>query len=117
MWVFFSEGGGWVAAPVAVLAAIVIFSLVYGGYLVRHAGPLAVPVAVYVLAIAAMGFGAATIGGMVLLGAALFMVSDAILGAEKFLLPDDHGVLKATAPAVWIFYFAGQALILYGLMT
>ena len=70
---------------------------------------LAVPVAVYVLAIAVMGFGAATIGGLVLLGAAMFMASDAILGAEKFLLPDEHGLLRATASAVWILYFAGQA--------
>jgi uncharacterized membrane protein YhhN len=117
MWVFFSQGGGWEAAPITVLAAIIVFSLVYGGVLVRHAGRLALPVAVYVLAIAAMGFGAATIGGTVLLGAALFMVSDAILGAEKFLLPEDHGILKASAPAVWIFYFSGQALILYGIMV
>lgn len=115
--VFFAHGGGWGAASMVVLAAIVVFSLVYGGYLVRNAAQLAVPVAIYVLAIAVMGFGAATMGGLVLLGAALFMASDAILGAEKFLLPDDHGILKATAPAVWILYFAGQALILYGFMA
>jgi len=115
--VFFGHGQGWQAASLAILAAIILFSLVYGIHLVRHAGALAVLVAVYVLAIAVMGFGAATIGGLVLLGAAMFMASDAILGAEKFLLPDEHGLLRATAPAVWILYFVGQALILYGFMA
>lgn len=115
--VFFTHGAGWGAASMLVLAAIVVFSLVYGGYLVGNAAQLAAPVAIYVLAIAVMGFGAATMGGLVLLGAVLFMASDAILGAEKFLLPDDHGILKTSAPAVWIFYFAGQAMILYGFMA
>ena len=115
--IFFTRGSGWEAASIVVLAAIIVFSLAYGSFLVRKAGQLAVPVAIYVLAIAVMGFGAATYGGLVLLGAASFMASDAILGAEKFLLPDDHGILKATAPAVWILYFAGQAMILYGFMA
>jgi len=115
--IFFTRGSGWEAASIVVLAAIIVFSLAYGSFLVRKAGQLAVPVAIYVLAIAVMGFGAATYGGLVLLGAASFMASDAILGAEKFVLADDHRLLNLSAPAIWILYFAGQALILYGFMT
>ena len=115
--IFFTRGSGWEAASIVVLAAIIVFSLAYGSFLVWKAGQLAVPVAIYVLAIAVMGFGAATYGGLVLLGAASFMASDAILGAEKFVLADDHRLLNLSAPAIWILYFAGQALILYGFMT
>ena len=115
--IFFTRGSGWEAASIVVLAAIIVFSLAYGSFLVRKAGQLAVPVAIYVLAIAVMGFGAATYGGLVLLGAASFMASDAILGAEKFVLADDHKLLNLSAPAIWILYFAGQALILYGFMN
>ncbi|TDH34819.1 lysoplasmalogenase [Pseudohoeflea suaedae] len=115
--IFLAHGGGWAAASAPVLSAIAVFSLVYGSFLVRRAGQLAVPVAIYVLAIAVMGFGAATIGGTVLLGALLFMASDAILGAEKFVMADDHRLANVSAPAVWILYFAGQALILCGFMT
>ena len=115
--IFFTRGSGWEAASIVVLAAIIVFSLAYGSFLVWKAGQLAVPVAIYVLAIAVMGFGAATYGGLVLLGAACFMASDAILGAEKFVLADDHKLLNLSAPAIWILYFAGQALILYGFMT
>ena len=115
--IFFTRGSGWEAASIVVLAAIIVFSLAYGSFLVWKAGQLAVPVAIYVLAIAVMGFGAATYGGLVLLGAACFMASDAILGAEKFVLADDHKLLNLSAPAIWILYFAGQALILYGFMN
>lgn len=115
--IFFTRGSGWEAASIIVLAAIIVFSLAYGSFLVRKAGQLAVPVAIYVLAIAVMGFGAATYGGLVLLGAVCFMASDAILGAEKFVLADDHKLLNLSAPAIWILYFAGQALILYGFMN
>lgn len=111
---FFAEGQGIAAASPLVLAAIVVFAVGMGTLLVRRAGPLAVPVAVYVVAIAAMGISAATLGGLVLLGAALFMASDAILGGEKFLMADDSPTRSLAGLLVWVLYIAGQALILAG---
>jgi uncharacterized membrane protein YhhN len=88
-----------------------------GFVMVRKAGPLALPVAAYVLAIAVMGLGGVTLGGLVLLGVLLFMASDAILGSEKFLMPEASRLRRLTGPAVWILYYAGQALITLGLLA
>lgn len=114
---FFAEGEGIAAASPLVLTAIVVFALAMGTLLVRRAGALAVPVAVYVVAIAAMGISAATLGGLVLAGAALFMASDAILGGEKFLMADDSPTRSLAGLLVWVLYIAGQALILAGFVS
>ncbi|WP_417413036.1 lysoplasmalogenase family protein [Hoeflea sp.] len=114
---FIGAGPGLAAAPLPGLAAVVVFALVMGTLMVRNAGPLALPVAVYVLAIAVMGLGGVTLGGLVLLGAALFMASDAILGSEKFLMSETSSVRRLTSPAVWVLYYAGQALITLGLLV
>lgn len=112
-----SSGPGLSAAPVPGVLAVVVFALVMGTLMVRNAGPLALPVAAYVLAIAVMGLGGVTLGGMVLLGAALFMASDAILGSEKFLISESNPARRLTGPAVWVLYYAGQALITLGLLA
>lgn len=114
---FVATGDGLAAAEPIVLAGIGLFALFFGLLLVRRAGSLAISVGLYVLAIAAMGFAAATIGGAVLLGAVLFMASDALIGTEKFLLPAGHPFHAVTAPAVWVLYIAGQALIVAGLLA
>ena len=114
---FIGAGPGLAAAPLPGLAAVVVFALVMGTLMVRNAGPLALPVAVYVLAIAVMGLGGVTLGGLVLLGAALFMASDAILGSEKFLMSETSSLRRLTSPAVWVLYYAGQALITLGLLV
>jgi len=115
---FINAGPGLAAAPVPGVVAVVVFALVMGTLMVRNAGPLAVPVAVYVLAIAVMGLGGVTLGGLVLLGAVLFMASDAILGSEKFLISEKTSSLRRlTSPAVWVLYYAGQALITLGLVV
>ncbi|MEQ8308962.1 MAG: lysoplasmalogenase [Hoeflea sp.] len=99
------------------LIAVAVFALGIGTAMVRRAGALALPVALYVLAIAGMGAGGVLLGGWVLLGAALFMVSDAILGSEKFLIEENSPMRRLTAPAVWILYYVGQALITLGLLV
>jgi uncharacterized membrane protein YhhN len=114
---FFAEGEGIAAASPLVLAAIVVFAVGMGTLLVRRAGPLAIPVAVYVAAIAAMGISAATLSGLVLVGAALFMASDAILGGEKFLMADDSPTRSLAGLMVWVLYIAGQATILAGFVS
>jgi uncharacterized membrane protein YhhN len=114
---FIGAGPGLAAAPVSGVVAVVVFALVMGTLMVRNAGALALPVAVYVLAIAVMGLGGVTLGGLVLLGAALFMASDAILGSEKFLMSGTSSLRRLTSPAVWVLYYAGQVLITLGLLA
>lgn len=112
-----SAGSGMTVSVLPGVLAVVLFALVAGFLMVRKAGPLALPVAVYVIAIAAMGAGGVTLGGLVLVGAILFMASDTILGAEKFLMSKTSPVRRLTAPAVWVLYYAGQALITLGLLA
>ncbi|WP_417436515.1 lysoplasmalogenase family protein [Hoeflea sp.] len=114
---FVSIGPGFADAPLPGLLAVVLFGAGMGTLMVRKAGPLALPVAAYVLAIAVMGLGGVTLGGLVLLGAALFMASDAILGSEKFLMPETSSLRRLTSPAVWVLYYAGQVLITLGLLA
>jgi uncharacterized membrane protein YhhN len=114
---FVSSGPGLAAAPLPGLLAVIVFAVGMGILMVRKAGPLALPVAAYVLAIAGMGLGGVTLGGLVLTGALLFMASDAILGSEKFLLPEASPLRRLTSPAVWVLYYAGQILITLGLLA
>lgn len=114
---FVSTGPGFADAPMPGLLAVIVFATGMGILMVQRAGPLALPVAAYVLAIAAMGLGGVTLGGLVLTGAALFMASDAILGSEKFLLPEASRLRRLTSLAVWVLYYAGQMLITLGLLA
>tara|TARA_R110002020_G_scaffold65998_2_gene173770 strand:- start:3539 stop:4186 length:648 start_codon:yes stop_codon:yes gene_type:complete len=114
---FISSGPGFTEAAVPGCVAVAVFALGMGFLMVRKAGPLAAPVAVYVLAIAIMGMGGVTLGGLVLAGVALFMASDAILGSEKFLMAEASRHRRWTSPAVWVLYYAGQALITLGLLA
>ncbi|MDF1608063.1 lysoplasmalogenase [Hoeflea sp. YIM 152468] len=114
---FFSSGPGMTAAALPGLMAVVVFAIAMGSLMVRRAGPLALPVAAYVLAIAGMGLGGVTLGGMVLSGVALFMASDAILGSEKFLMAGTSPLRRISGPAVWLLYYAGQLLITLGLLA
>ena len=114
---FLTIGPGFADASLPGLLAVIAFGAGMGTLMVRKAGPLALPVAAYVLAIAVMGLGGVTLGGLVLLGAALFMASDAILGSEKFLMPESSPLRRLTSPAVWVLYYAGQVLITLGLLA
>ncbi len=78
---------------------------------------LVVPVAVYVLAILAMGVAALFLPApLVIVGAVLFMASDAILGAERFLLAEASAHRLWSRPAVWVLYYAGQLAIVLGVL-
>ena len=85
--------------------------------LVRKAGQLALPVALYVVAIAAMGVTAVPVGGLVLVGAIMFMASDTMLGVEKFLLSAAAPARAVTAPAIWLLYYGGQLALALGFLT
>ncbi|QKV20137.1 lysoplasmalogenase [Oricola thermophila] len=106
----------WIRA--ALLAAMAAGTLAMAARLWPAAGDLRVPVMVYVLAILAMGIAAAGFGNALLAaGAASFMVSDSILAAERFLLRPDAPGRAVAGPAVWITYYAAQAMILFGVLA
>lgn len=70
------------------------------------------PVTVYIAAILAIMVAAATVPApIVMIGAALFVASDAVLAVEKFLLAEGSRHHAWTGPAVWVLYYAAQAII------
>jgi len=81
------------------LTGITLFSV-----LASHGlGPLLIPVAVYALAISAMLWRALACGGLAALGAGLFVLSDSLIGTDRFVSP------FAAAPYLIILaYWLGQ---------
>jgi uncharacterized membrane protein YhhN len=120
---FLQSGGGsgllgtesWRGAIALGLAA---FAIVMLAALWRRVGPaLRIPIAVYVAAILAMGISALTTSSTLVIGGAiLFMASDGLLAAEKFLLAaiSPHRVWMRYA--VWALYYAAQFCITLGFL-
>jgi uncharacterized membrane protein YhhN len=52
-----------------------------------------------------------------MLGATLFVISDLVLSAELFRIPEDASIRRVTAPVVWWTYAGAQALIVIGLLS
>jgi uncharacterized membrane protein YhhN len=83
----------------------------------RVARDLRPPIVAYALAILAMGLSALTLDvPLVLVGSLLFMVSDGILAAEKFLLPASSPLQRPLRYTVWISYAAAQVSITLGVL-
>lgn len=112
--------GAFATEPPRLVLAATIAAFAAGTYLLlRPALPreLVLPVGVYVAAILAMGLAAATLSSVaVIAGALLFMASDAILAAGRFLIPADSPRQAVVAPAVWGLYYAAQAAITLGFL-
>lgn len=85
--------------------------------LLPAAGPaLRLPVAAYGFAILAMVWMAATVPApVVMIGAMLFFVSDAILATERFLLAR-VAPRRVAGLAVWVPYWLAQAIITLGFL-
>jgi uncharacterized membrane protein YhhN len=86
----------------------------------RRAVPsaLRVPVTAYGIAILAMGVSALTVPGWpIVAGGLSFMASDAMLGVERFLAIRDAATRRALRYAVWVTYYAAQALITLGFLA
>jgi uncharacterized membrane protein YhhN len=102
----------------AIALAMAAFSIVMLAALWRRVGPqLRVPIAVYVAAILAMGLSALTTGNAwVIAGAVLFIASDGLLAAERFLLAaiSPHRVWMRYA--VWVLYYVAQLAITLGFL-
>lgn len=101
-----------IAVAMAVLALAMLFALW------RRVGPaLRLPISVYIATIFAMGISALTLSNFwVVVGAVLFMASDALLAAEKFLLTAISPHRIWTRRAVWVLYYAAQLAITMGFL-
>lgn len=79
---------------------------------------LRLPVTAYGVAILAMGLSSLTvIPPLVAFGATLFMASDAMLGAGRFLVASGSPSSRPLSYGVWIAYWLGQAAITLGMLT
>lgn len=107
---------GWRLGGVVILA---IIGATLGRRISGHAGALKIPVALYVGVIFGMGLAALSMptdGALIwaMIGAGLFLISDMILGSERFLpnFPDKFRL--SAAFLVWSLYWSAQAAILCG---
>lgn len=98
-------------APMAIF--LVAYAVLAELWLVPYTMDLKWPVRVYVVLIMLMGLAALTLPiGTAFLGAAFFIASDTILAFQLFRLDEDNPLTGRIGWAVWIFYIAGQAMIL-----
>jgi len=82
------------------------------GYLWPNLGPMQIPVAVYAVAIAAMGWRSwVTCVSTYRIGAILFMVSDSLLALEKFAGSEDGGSVWLRFPVI-LTYWAALTLLM-----
>lgn len=121
---FWAMGGGlqiFPAEPLRLAGAIAMggFALVMLALLMREVGPdLRLPVTIYILAILGMGVTALTTHNVwIIAGALAFMASDATLATERFLTTAISPNRQLMRIAVWLLYYAAQALIVIGFLT
>ncbi len=102
-----------VVALVLALAALLMARLLW-----RSApAPLRLPILLYTAAILAMGLSALTLDSpAVIVGAILFMVSDTLLGAERFLLAAGSPHRTWMRYGIWVTYYAAQLMITLGFL-
>ena len=102
----------------AIALALAVFAIVMLAALWRRVGPgLSVPIAIYVVAILAMGMAALTTNSAwVIGGAVLFMASDGLLATEKFLVAAISPHRAWMRLAVWVLYYAAQLAITLGFL-
>lgn len=84
----------------------------------RVATDLRLPVAAYVAAILGMGVSALTLDNVwIIVGAVLFMASDGLLAAEKFIVAAISPHRGWMRYAVWALYYAAQLSITLGFLN
>ena len=84
--------------------------------LLPHLGALRIPVLIYAVVIVAMGISAFSLPSqwpyvLAVVGAILFIASDAILGFELFVFREASSQRTLHASLLWVLYWGGQALI------
>ena len=117
---FWNEGvhTGW-DWPVKLAQAVLVFG---GAAFVHWLAPsiepkMRLPVILYAGVILMMGAAAFTMPLLVLVGALMFIASDAILSLQLFRKPAGEPASVLSSLAVWFLYFGGQALIAWGVLN
>ncbi len=98
----------------AISIFVLLFSLFYSQWLAPTLGSLALPVTLYICAITVMvvaGLWSSFSASWVWVGAVLFLVSDAILAADRF-----HGKVPFAGFLIWATYYLGQYGIALGIV-
>jgi uncharacterized membrane protein YhhN len=120
---FIGQGGGLAhlfaqELRLAVAAAIAVAALVAMALVWRRVRPtLALPMLAYTLAAVAMSFAALTLDRpWLVIGAVLFLASDALLATERFLLSAVSPHRAWLRQLVWILYYVAQATIALSLL-
>lgn len=72
-------------APVALALCVLLAGALFGLLASHGLGPLLIPVALYALAIGAMLWRALACGGLAAIGASLFVLSDSLIGIDRFV--------------------------------
>lgn len=101
------------------MAQVILASIAFLIWMAPKLGWMAfgvVPYAIAITAMAAMAMWLPWEGWPAMLGATLFVLSDFVLAAELFRLPEDDPVRRFTAPVVWWTYVGAQALIVTGIL-
>lgn len=103
--------------PLMAMGLIVVAALWLGPLFARGAGALSVPVLIYVTIIALMGLLVLALppgraSAIAALGAVLFMISDAIIGQQRFTARRWRG----QDLAIWGLYYAGQLSLFAGIV-
>lgn len=93
-----------------IVALLVLIGLVMARILAPRAGDLKGPVLIYIPVILLMGIAALAVPDRtVLVSAFAFIVSDMVLAAETFLLPETRRVRRVTPYLIWPLYWGAQA--------
>lgn len=104
-------GGAGSLSPI-IAGVFAIYALSMLRWLWPHLAGMKAPVCAYIAVIFAMGVTAAAAPAPlwpIIVGAALFVVSDSVLAAETFVFK--HAPRRWTAPVIWVTYYASQVLI------
>ncbi len=90
-------------APGALLIALACGSSLFGMLAWNGLGELLIPIAAYALVISAMLWRALACGGLAAFGAASFVLSDSLIGVDRFVSP-----FSAAPYLIILFYWFGQ---------
>lgn len=108
-----------VPAAVIMVLGVIIFCAAVASQLVPELPPrMKVPVIVYIVAILSMGVAAAAFNSLTIFaGAVLFLVSDATIAIERFMMEPDSPSHAWTGPFIWVTYYLAQVLLLFGVLA
>lgn len=94
--------------PLAAPVILALYAAAFAFWLWPHLGALQAPVVVYMAAITAMAASSFRLRPLAAAGAGLFLVSDSLLAAGRFVSPVPAGDFL-----IWITYYSAQSLIAF----